>query len=286
MTPPVFTLNPEPGAELDLDTPVTGPRRQRRWRGPLALFVAVVLVGASAGAVTRTLTAGTPPPPPPQAELSFATAHLAGDTVASLRLTVHNFGGSAITVTALEAEGIRDGRVTAAVDGTVPAGQTAAFLVPVDADCTRSLIFTSLEAQVRLADGETVPAVPDRVLASAGGLCRQLRAALPDGWWDPLPGVTGRVVGDRLELTLPPLDPGVKLAGVWVGQTLLATESPPVLVGTSYPSIRLLPPAGCPVATGDRVPTGVKILTTGNQRLRSRYSVIGPDLARWLLRGC
>jgi hypothetical protein len=113
VTPPVFALRPDEAAELDLDSPAVVPRARRRRRGTLALFVAALLVGAGLGAVTRTLTAGTPPPPLPQANLAFGGAHLDGDTVATLRVTVHNGADTAVTVTAFEADGIRAGRVTA-----------------------------------------------------------------------------------------------------------------------------------------------------------------------------
>jgi hypothetical protein len=286
VTPPVFALQPGSGAELDLDSPTAHHAAGRRWRGPVALLVAVVLIGASIGAVTRTLTAGTPPPALPQAELGFAEAHLDGDTVATLRVTVHNSSAAAVTVTSFEAEGIHTERVTAAVGRQVPPHATTAILVPVSADCTRSLIFTDLNAVLHLGDGTTVRAVPDRDLASAGGLCRQLRAALPDGWWDLWSGVTVRPVGDNLELTMPALEPGASLAGVWIGQTLLAYAAAAEPVGDVYKPIQLLPPDRCIVASGDRVPTGLRILLTGEGGLRNRYVVLGPDLARWIMRRC
>jgi len=286
MRPPVFAIRPEDAAELDLDSPAAVPRARRRYRGTLALLVAALLIGASLGAVTRTLTAGTPPPPLPQAILTFGGAHLDGDTVATLRVTVHNSAATAVTVTAFEADGIRTGRVTERVRTTVEPHTTAAVLVPVAADCSRTLVFTALKAQLRLADGGVVPAVPDRTLASAGGLCRQLRAALPNGWWDPWAGVTLRPVGPHLELTLPPLDPGGSVAGVWVGKTLLSYATAAEPVGNRYKPILLVQPRNCVVANGDRVPTGLNILLTGRGGLRNRYVVVGPDLARWLMQRC
>ena len=283
---PVFALRQDDGPELDLDSPAVAPGVRRRHRGLLALLVAGLLLGAGAGAVTRTLTAGTPPPPLPQANLAFAEAHLDGDTIATLRLTVHNSAATAVTVTEFEADGIRTERITAPVRRTVAPHSTAAFLVPVAADCSRTLVFKALKAQLRLSDGTAVPAVAQRTLTSAGGLCRQVRAALPDGWWDPWAGVTLRPVGEYLELTLPPLNPGASLAGVWVGKTLLAYLHAAEPVGNRYKPILLVPPRDCVIANGERLPTGVRILLTGEGGLRNRYVVIGPDLARWLLKRC
>ena len=283
---PVFALRQDDGPELDLDSPAVAPGGRRRHRGLLALLVAGLLLGAGAGAVTRTLTAGTPPPPLPQANLAFAEAHLDGDTIATLRLTVHNSAATAVTVTEFEADGIRTERITAPVRKTVAPDSTAAFLVPVAADCSRTLVFKALQARLRMSDGTVVPAVPERALGSAGGLCRQLRAALPDGWWDPWAGVTLRPVGGYLELTLPPLDPSASLAGVWVGKTILAYAAPAEPVGNRYKPILLVPPRDCVIANGERLPTGIRVLLTGDGGLRNRYVVIGPELARWLLQRC
>jgi hypothetical protein len=273
-------------AELDLDSPVADRAARRRWRGPLALLVTAVLVGAAAGAVTRTLTANPPPPAPPQAELGFAEGHLDGGTVATLRLTVHNSASNPVTVTGFEADGVRAERVTQQVRRIVPGGETVMLLVPVTADCTRTLIFTPLEAVVRFADGGTVPAVPDRSLASAGGLCRQLRAELPDGWWDPWAGATARPVGDDLQVTLPPLDPGATIVGVWAGQAILSYTGPPAPAPDGSLSLVLAPPRHCVVSPGDRVPTGLRVLLTrgGENGLRMRHTPLGPEVARWLLR--
>jgi hypothetical protein len=288
VTPPVSALHPAPDAELDLDVAPVDPRPRGHWRAALALFLVAVLVGAASGAVLRTLTAGTPPPALPQAELGFVEGHLDGGTIATLRLTIRNGSPVPVAIDRFEAAGIRTDRVTVPVRRTVPGRGTTAMLLPVNVDCTRTLVFSALEARVILGDGTAVPAVTARRLAAAGGLCRQLRGELPEGWWDPWSGVTHRMVGDNLELTLPPVDPGVGLAGVWVGDTLLATVPPRVvLVGNRYPPFQLMPPDHCVLGDGARMPTGVRILLAGGTRgLRTRYVVIGPDLARWLLRRC
>jgi hypothetical protein len=282
VTPPVIAPT---GAELDLDVPPLGARRRRRWFWPFAVVLTVVLVGAATGAALRTVTAGALPPTLPQAELGYVEAHLDGSTTATLRLTVHNPAESPVLVSDVVATGIAEGRISEPVRRTVEGGETAAVLFTVTADCNRSLTFTALDVQVRLADGTTVDAVPTRALASAGGLCRLMRAQLPDGWWDPWPEATARPVGDNLELTLPPLEPGRKLAGIWAGGTILDYGSPE-LVGTAYPAITLKPPNGCVLDQARRMPTGLKVLLTGTDGLRTRYVVVGPELARWLLRRC
>jgi len=286
MTPPIVDLTRR-GAELDLDSPASsGPRRQR-WRGPAIATVAALLIGAGAGAALRTLTADAPPPVLPQAVLGFVEAHLDGDTVATLGVTVHNAGRAPVTVASFEADGIRAGHLSQPLHVTVPAGGTTTMRVTVAADCRKSIDATPMRAQLRMADGTTTTAVSSRQLGSAGGLCRQVRAALPDGWWDPWPGVKVEVAGDNLRLTLPPLGEGAILSGVWVGKTILTYPDPPEVVGDRYPPITLLGPTDCVLNGEPRVPTGLRILIAGTPSgLQDRYVVVGPDLARWLLRRC
>jgi hypothetical protein len=285
VTPPVFDLT-QRSAELDLDVPATGYRPRRAWRVPLVAAIAALLVSAAAGAAIRTLTAGSPPLALPQAELAFVEAHLDGETVATLRVTVHNAARAPVRVTSFEAEGIRDGHLSVPVDQVVPAEGTIAVRVSVSADCSRSINAKPLRAQLRFADGGTVTAVPSRDLVSAGGLCRQVRGAMPDGWLDPWPGVTIEPAGENLVLTMPPLEPGASLAGVWVGKTLLGYARAPEPVGDSYRPIVLVPPVVCLLDEESRMPTGLRILLTGHGGLRDRYVVVGPDLARWLMRRC
>ena len=284
MTPPIVDLRR--GAELDLDAPPATVPRGRRWRGPAVALVAALLVSAGVGATLRTLTADPPPPALPQAELAFVEAHLDGNTVATLGVTVHNAGTAPVTVTSFEAEGIRPGRLSQPLDVTVQPEGTTSVRISVTADCRRSLDASPLHARLHMTDGTTVTAVPSRELASAGGLCRQVRAALPDGWWDPWTGVSVELDGDDLRLTLPRLDPGASLAGVWVGKTLLAYAAAPEPAGGTYRPITLVPPEGCILDTESRLPTGLRILLTGRSGLRDRYVVVGPSLARWLLYHC
>jgi hypothetical protein len=85
---------------------------------------------------------------------------------------------------------------------------------------------------------------------------------------------------------MPPLDPGASLAGVWVGPKLLDYTEAAQPVGNTYKPILLVPPRDCVVTNGARAPTGLSILLTGRTGLRNRYVVIGPDLARWVMRRC
>ena len=286
MTPPIAGLTRR-GAELDLDAPATNAPRRQRWRAPAIAMVAALLVSAAVGATLRTITADAPPPVLPQAELAFIEAHLDGNTVATLGLTVHNGGVTPVTVASFEADGVHSGHLSRRLDVTVPAKGMTAIRVSVTADCRRSIDASPLRAQVGMADGTTVTAVPSRELGSAGGLCRQVRAALPDGWWDPWEGVTVAPDGENLRLTLPALEPGAILSGVWVGKTIFAQQSLPVLVGNRYQPITLLPPPDCILDAEPRLPTGLHILiANGKSGLRDRYVVVGPALARWLLRRC
>jgi len=286
MTPPIVDLTRR-GAELDLDSPASGGPRRQRWRGPAIATVAALLIGAGAGATLRTLTADAPPPVLPQAELSFVEAHLDGDTKATLGVTVHNAGRLAVTVASFEADGIHAGHVSQPLHVNVPSEGTSTVRITVDADCRKSIDATPLHAQLRMTDGTTTTAVPSRQLGSAGGLCRQVRAALPDGWWDPWPGVKVEVSGETLRLTLPPLGPGAILSGVWVGQTILTYPNPPKLVGDRYLPITFAAPGDCILDGERRLPTGLRILIAGTPTgLQDRYVVVGPDLARWLLRRC
>ena len=283
MTPPIVDPTRR-GAELDLDAPASTVPRQR-WRGPAIAMVAALLVGAGGGATLRTLTADPPPPVLPQVELGFVEAHLDGDTVATLGVTVHNAGRTPVTVASFEADGVHPGHLSQPLHVTVPSGGTSTMRVTVTADCRKSIDASPLAAEVRMTDGTTATAVPSRQLASAGGLCRQVRGALPDGWWDPWPGVKVEVTEAKLILTLPPLGDGANLSGVWAGKTILTYQERPELVGDRYPPITLLPPDVC--LPEPRLPTGLRILVAGTPSgLLDRYVVVGPTLARWLLRYC
>jgi hypothetical protein len=283
VTPPVTAPT---GAELDLDNPPERARPRYRWRGPLAVAVAAVLVGAAAGAAVRAATAGTPPPALPQAEISFVEAHLDGSAVVTVRLTVHNSAPAPVVVSDFVAGGVATTQVTEHVNRPVPGHGTTSILASMTADCSRTLVFTPLKAQLRLGDGAVVDAVPQRELASAGGLCRLVRSELPDGWWDPWPQVTVRPVGEYLEVTMPALDAGASLAGIFAGQTIFAYVRAPEPLGNGYKPIYLLPPKGCVLSDTRRMPTGLKFLLTGTGGLRTRYVPVGPELARWLLRRC
>jgi hypothetical protein len=285
VTPPIVDFTRR-GAELDLDAPATTAARRQRWRGPAVAAVAALLVSGAVGATLRTLTAAAPPPALPQAALTFVEAHLDGDTMATLGVTVHNAGQAPVTVASFEADGVRPGHLSHALGVTVPPEGTTTMRVTVVADCRRSIDVSPLRTQIRLADGTSVTAVPSHELKSAGGLCRRVRAELPDGWWDPWLGVTVEPDGENMRLTLPALDPGASLAGVWVGKTLLGYKTPPEPVGNTYRPLTLLPPSQCLLADEPRLPTGLRILLTGRSGLRDRYVVVGPSLARWLLHRC
>jgi hypothetical protein len=285
MTPPIVDLTRR-GPELDLDAPAQTAPGRRRWRGPAIAVVAALLVGAAVGATLRTLTAAPPPPALPQAELAFVEAHLDGGTMATLGVTVHNAGTAPVTVASFEADGVRPGHLSHALDVTVPAEGTTTTRVTVAADCRRSINASPLRVQLRMTDGTSVTAVPSRRLDSAGGLCRQVRAELPDGWWDPWPEVTVEPDGESMRVTLPTLEPGTKLAGVWVGRTLLGYTPAAEPVAGTNPPIMLVLPDKCVLADEPRLPTGLRILLTSRSGLRDRYVVVGPTLARWLLRRC
>lgn len=285
MTPPIVDLTRR-GAELDLDAPAQSAPRRQRWRGPAVAVVAALLVGAAVGATLRTMTAAPPPPAIPQAELAFLEAHLDGDTMATLGVTVHNAGTAPVTVASFEADGVRPGHVSHALGVAVPPEGTTTMRVTVTADCRRSIDASPLRVQLRMTDGTSVTPVQSRQLDSAGGLCRQVRAELPDGWWDPWPEVAVVPAGESMRVTLPTLEPGTKLAGVWVGKTLLGYTPVPPPVAGAHPPIMLALPDKCVLDDEPRLPTGLRILLTSPGGLRDRYVVVGPALAHWLLSRC
>jgi hypothetical protein len=297
------------GPELDLDYPA--PERSGGVRrGPpiplLAGALACVALGLLAGSVfagpgtERYLPIATLSARDLYLDTSTPAAGLRlGRPVIELRLTVDNPAPSEIRLRSLILDDVSSRRTVLPLNGPVPARGSATVDVKIFPDCRAGQQPRTLKAGLSLArqpglSRSLVPVLTTGAVKPLGGLCSLLDLQLPRGWRDPILAGPAVEEGADLKVTVEDLS-GLQTDGVQVGDRLLSS----VLVGARQLSssseirpgrptlLRLIGPPPC-IRTGEggTTPAVARLLAKGAEGQEQRLIVIGPELARWLRRGC
>ena len=309
-------------AEWDLDTlseeqPV-GPGHAVA----LMLTLAIALGALAGGAVVgSTLTSAAQPRYPPAATLAIHDLYVdvsgptpgsdreaagaaepssglrSGRAVIVLRLQIDNPGPAPLTLSSLQLDGVARAQTVLPLRTRVAGHGSGVVDVNVTPECSGERPGATIRARLRLAGSPGITEIPvptSRDLEQAGSLCTVLDNELSPGWQDPIVTAQTRRVGRDLEVTVPDLS-GDQVAGILVDDRLLPT----VLVADRLltTSARLRPgqptvlrfrgPPPCVENSSTvEVPSTVRLLARDRAGLRQQMIIIGPELTRWLRRGC
>jgi hypothetical protein len=229
-----------------------------------------------------------------------------GRPVIVLRLEVDNPGPAALLLSGLALDGVvpRAGTRSTSPGSTVlplhtrvESHKSGVVDVSVSPGCDGGRPSPLVRARLLFTGSPGITEVPvptSPELGQAGGLCALLDTELPRGWQAPLQAVKTRVQGRDLEVTLADLSAD-QVAGILVDNRLLPT----VLVGDRVLStsallrpgrptmLRLSGPPPCVEDSSTvTVPTTVRFLARDSTGLRQQMIIVGPELTRWLRRGC